>query len=168
MKVGANGITIDGTNKKIFSNNFTAGSSGWSINNDGTAEFNDVTIRSSIFSSNYNLSNKTGWGILENGEFLFGQNSNNYIQNDGTNFIFSGKMVAKAGSSIEWDYIDNAPENDWENPSYIKSTYIDQTSIVSPTVSGNNGYFSGTFKVGTNGIIIDGSAKTIRSDNYSP
>lgn len=135
VKVWTNGITIDGANRKIFSNN-------------------------------YNYSNKTGWNIENSGKFFFGGNSSNYLDWNGSLLTLAGKIQAKAGSSIEWDYIDNAPINDWSNPDYIKSTYIDETNIKSPEIYGNNGYFSGTFKVGSSGIIIDGNNKNIRSSNY--
>lgn len=52
-------------------------------------------------------------------------------------------------------------------PSYIKETYIDSTEIRSPVIAGNNGYFTQTFRVGSNGIIIDGANQIIKSANYN-
>ena len=40
----------------IQSPNYVAGSAGWTINADGSAEFNDVTIRGSIAGTDYVIS----------------------------------------------------------------------------------------------------------------
>lgn len=52
-------------------------------------------------------------------------------------------------------------------PEYIKETFIDSVEIKSPTISGNDGNFSGVVKVWVNGIILDGIQKEIRSDNFN-
>lgn len=154
MKVWVDWIVIDGPNKKIFS-------------------------------QNYSLVNKTWFWMWADWSFLFGKDSNNYFQFDWTNFIFSWKITATSGSSIAFDYVSwaNKPANnatvgaDWNsnlsnipsnitNPDYIKSTYIDSTTIQSPYIAGNNGYFSGLFQVWSSWIIIDWVNKNIRSSNY--
>ena len=93
------------------------------------------------------------------------------------------------GGTIQWSTVagtTNAPANNatvgatWNsnitgqpsdssitNPSYITSTKITATTIESPTISANDGYFSGIFKVGSSGICIDGSNKWIYSANYT-
>lgn len=55
-----------------------------------------------------------------------------------------------------------------KNPGYIDATKITSTTVESPIISGNDGNFSGTVKVGASGnrIIIDGANKNIRSENY--
>ena len=54
----------------IQSPNYVAGTSGWSINQDGSAEFNGVTIRGTLQSSNYVL-NTSGWQLNNNGTAFF-------------------------------------------------------------------------------------------------
>ena len=54
-----------------------------------------------------------------------------------------------------------------KNPDYIEETYINSVEIKSPTISGNNWYFSNIFKVWSGGIIIDWPNKEIRSSNYN-
>lgn len=48
-KIYAGNINIDSAGS--INGNYTAGSAGWSIKNDGTAEFNNVTVRGSVYSS---------------------------------------------------------------------------------------------------------------------
>ncbi len=54
----------------IQSPNYVAGTTGWSINADGTAEFNGVTIRGTLQSSNY-VANSTGWQLNNSGAAFF-------------------------------------------------------------------------------------------------
>jgi hypothetical protein len=56
LKVGNSGIVIDGANKYIYSSNYSIGISGWKINNTGSAEFNDVTVRGTIYATSGNIS----------------------------------------------------------------------------------------------------------------
>lgn len=48
IKIGTNGITIDGVSKTIESNGFSTGSTGWQINSDDSAEFNNLTVRNTF------------------------------------------------------------------------------------------------------------------------
>lgn len=50
----------------IRSPDYTPGVSGWTINRDGTAEFNNVTVRGTLESSNY-APGVSGWQLLESG-----------------------------------------------------------------------------------------------------
>ena len=47
------------------------------------------------------------------------------------------------------------------NGTYSGGTLISNTSIISPIVAGADGYFSNTFRVGNNGITLDGTNKKI-------
>lgn len=50
-------VTIRGG---VESYNYTSGSSGWSINPDGNAEFNDVTVRGDLINTDGGISSETG------------------------------------------------------------------------------------------------------------
>lgn len=70
-------------------------------------------------------------------------------------------QVIKQYNGASWDQ--------WAvNPDYITKTKITSTEVESPTISGNSGYFSDIVRVGTVGsrVIINGTAKTIGSENY--
>ena len=54
----------------IQSPNYVAGVSGWTINIDGSAEFNNVTIRGTLQSSNF-VANTTGWRLNNSGSAEF-------------------------------------------------------------------------------------------------
>ena len=54
-----------------------------------------------------------------------------------------------------------------KNPDYIKETFIDSTTIQSPIIAGNSGYFSDIVKVGVDGIVINGTEKSIRSGSFN-
>jgi phage minor structural protein len=69
------------------------------------------------------------------------------------------------------DKWDSAPENlnKLVNGQYVGGTFIDGTSVISPTIGGNNGKFIGTVTVGSGSpIVIDGVNKkiSINSTNY--
>lgn len=48
LAVGASGVLIDGPNKRISSAVYSSGVNGWAINNDGSAEFGNVSIRGGL------------------------------------------------------------------------------------------------------------------------
>lgn len=54
----------------IHSPDYVAGESGWSINKDGTAEFNDVNFRGSAQSANY-VAGVSGWKLDQGGDAEF-------------------------------------------------------------------------------------------------
>lgn len=54
----------------IHSPDYVPGVSGWSINKDGTAEFNDVVIRGDLESDNY-VPGVSGWKLDKNGQAEF-------------------------------------------------------------------------------------------------
>lgn len=77
-EISANTITADElasniilVNNIIRSNNYSAGSSGWIIRNNGFAEFNDVTVRGTIESLSGNIG---GWIIGPFGIFSYDSN----------------------------------------------------------------------------------------------
>lgn len=58
--------SADGVNSRIYSANYSAGTAGWIVRNDGFAEFNDVTIRGTVQSPNY-VAGTTGWQLTAAG-----------------------------------------------------------------------------------------------------
>ncbi|WP_440863262.1 host specificity protein J [Symbiopectobacterium purcellii] len=69
----------------IKSKNYSAGVSGWMINKDGTAEFNDMLFRGDLQSNNY-AKDVRGWKISKNGDAEF---------HDGSFYgtVYAGKIV---------------------------------------------------------------------------
>ena len=69
MELGDTGgtfIELHGPNGTIGSSNFAAGSVGWQINNDGSAEFQDVEVRGTIHSSvfEYDVASAVGGQLV--------------------------------------------------------------------------------------------------------
>ncbi|RKW24048.1 hypothetical protein D8B46_02175 [Candidatus Gracilibacteria bacterium] len=98
----------------------------------------------------------------------------------GVSYLKGGMKLLKVGSELTRQIL--SLEDDFDSisesleeiagslptlPDYIKETYIDSTEIRSPNIAGNNGYFSNYFKVGPEGIVINGKEKKIYSSNYS-
>lgn len=54
----------------LRSPNYQPGSAGWSVNLDGSSEFNDVVVRGTIASSNF-VSGSAGWQLLNTGHAEF-------------------------------------------------------------------------------------------------
>jgi hypothetical protein len=48
IRIGTDGIKIDGASKTIESQNFATGNLGWIIDSDGSAEFNNLTVRNTF------------------------------------------------------------------------------------------------------------------------
>ena len=72
ITVDAGEANIDQGNvsQGIQSSNYSAGSAGWKIHNNGDAEFNDLTARGTLRSSNYSAGN-AGWQIQKSGAAEF-------------------------------------------------------------------------------------------------
>lgn len=72
------------------------------------------------------------------------------------------------GIDITSQPTDNAIMNSYiANGSYSGGTFISGTTVYSPTIASTAGYISGTFKVGSTGIVMDGSSGVIRSSTYT-
>jgi hypothetical protein len=94
-------LTVDGpitvgTGGSIKSNVYTAGSAGWQVNTDGSAEFNNVTVRGSLSTSNI-----TGNLLLQSGGAITGgANADRYnLDANGLKFgvagTFEGSISAR-------------------------------------------------------------------------
>lgn len=116
-EIAANTITADElvsniilVNNIIRSNNYSAGSAGWIISNNGSAEFNNITVRGTISSNSGNIA---GWSIASNrlfsgstslysnGTGIFGNTtiySNGQITNGNFTVYANGVMTASGAS----------------------------------------------------------------------
>jgi len=139
-------IIISGADGILKSSNYAAGSAGWQIKGDGNAEFNAVVVRGNI---------QAGAGSVINFAYVA----------DGP--PADADKTSTSNQPYTWISGSKPPIDAEANPDYISSTYISSTEIKSPEISGTTGYFSGTFKVGSAGVVIDGSGKLIKSSNYS-
>lgn len=104
-------ITMRGT---VESYNYVAGKTGWSIKNDGDAEFNDVTVRGSVITGDGGIvsSGGTGINLLKNSSLLYSslpQNTNfsfytvnnissSQLTNDGLNYTATSDNGAQNSS----------------------------------------------------------------------
>lgn len=83
-QIAANTITADElvsnvilVNNIIRSNNYTSGSNGWIISNNGSAEFSDVVVRGNVFS---NVGTIGGWTLSNTAIFKTTVDSNGFVQ----------------------------------------------------------------------------------------
>jgi len=110
---GSPTIVIDGANKLIKSSNYAAGTAGWQIESDGSAEFNDVTVRGTVNaiagyfgdSSNRVAIEAAGLNVGASGSIRGGQTD----YNTGTGFFlgYSGAAykfsIGSGTTGVTWD-----------------------------------------------------------------
>ncbi len=149
--VGAtsNRIIIDGPNKLLRSENYVAGTSGWQIEGDGDAEFQDGIFRGAITAESGSFVGNVTVGT--GGSFSSGQTA----YNTGTGFW----LEANAGT----------PRFSLGIPGSAGLTWNGSTLTVNGAFTATSGNITGTLYVGASAprIIIDGSTKVIKSENYS-
>jgi hypothetical protein len=80
----------------IQSPDYVAGKSGWTINADGTAEFNNVTIRTTLESANF-VSGSAGWKLSEDGTAEFSQVT---VHGNGSKIIAATFETADEGAAV--------------------------------------------------------------------
>ena len=115
-------------------------------------------VNAVIKTSNYNEASNIWWKIANDWSFHFAGNSSNYMKWNWSSLQIRG--------ALSWGDITDKP-TDITNPAYIQSTYIDQTEVRSPNITGTNGVFAWTLRVWTSWIVIDWPNKEIRSSNYN-
>ena len=192
-----NTITVgDSThNGTIQSNGYVTGSTGWAIKSNGTAEFQNATVRGHIDASSGTLNNLDitgGITVVSNGYVK----SNNFDANENTgwkitdtgavfnNVTARGHIEAATGTLGDLDVIDTITVGangaiESSNYSTVDHTgwHIDDTSAtfnnanVRGTITALQGDFLGAVRVGPTSqgqdhIIIDGTNALIRSSNY--
>ena len=96
-------IALDGANSIIKSANYAAGSGGWAIKGDGTAEFGSASIRGglkaeSVFINADNRWRRNAGDTAASTDFKVGS-ANKYIYYDGANTLtFTGDLSAAGGT----------------------------------------------------------------------
>ena len=96
-------IALDGANSIIKSANYAAGSGGWAIKGDGTAEFGSASIRGglkaeSVFINADNRWRRNNLDTAPNSEFKVGS-ADKYLYYDGnTTLTFTGNLSAAGGT----------------------------------------------------------------------
>ncbi|GEM_PF-3010340 len=151
FRVGASGIVIDGTNKKIYSKNFSSGLVGWCIDNDDSAEFNDIIARGDFIMTGSSSSIK--WSSITDDD-------GHRPDSDATLGADWASNLANIPADIFHKLSDDILDITWQ------TTYLSGKLVASPYISGNLGYFTQEFRVGANGIVIDGTNKKIYSKDF--
>lgn len=99
--IGQNIIDANG----ISSPNYVSGSAGWSVNKDGGAEFNNVTVRGSVIAgtnpaidpANNTLMTGSGVRLYNDGRVVMGNSTANVVWNNSALYI-NGMTLAKTAS----------------------------------------------------------------------
>lgn len=120
------------------STGYVAGSSGWRINGDGTAEFSGVVVRGTIFASQGEIGGITiASNAVRAGQSGFNAGQGFYIGSDGTLSIgdSAGERIVWDGSSLEIETADFG--------------LAGGNARFSGDISGATGSFSGTLLAGT-------------------
>ena len=86
-------------NNVISSGNYSTGVAGWSINSNGSAEFDIAVIRGQIQANSIYINNLNYWN--SNGTFSVGA-ANNIMFFNGTNLELTGTVTATAGQIAGW------------------------------------------------------------------
>ena len=117
MELGDTGgtyIELHGPNGTVGSSNFASGSVGWQINNDGSAEFQDVEVRGTIHSSvfEYDVVSAIGGRLLVTNA---GKLASDMTAADASNVVLEGNTTfvnddilflrAETGSGIQEEYM---------------------------------------------------------------
>lgn len=116
-------VTIKGS---VSSSNYNIGKTGWSINNDGTAEFNDIIARGSVITNDGGIvsSGGTGRNLLSNSQFL-----NSFVIDNGTACTWENNVLTRLDNGnanrygIYYDFT-----NIKKNTSYAFSINIEELS----------------------------------------
>ncbi|MGH8429006.1 MAG: phage tail tip fiber protein, partial [Solimonas sp.] len=75
-RIGDGTLTTAKIAQQIQSTNYAGGSAGWAINKNGSAEFNNITVRGTVASSNIVGSSISGGSLNINGLFTVDANGN--------------------------------------------------------------------------------------------
>lgn len=156
-------IVAGGADGILRSDNFVSGSDGWRILGDGSAEFNDVTVRGTIIAgagsqigfdgvtAGANTASLTigSGGTLESSNFVTGS-SGWQIDGDGNaefqDVTVRGVLTSETGSAIDWTHLTNISVDNAD----INSLSFDKITAATNTAS-----------------LVIGAAGTIESANYA-
>lgn len=133
-----------GDSSIIKSSNYSAGSTGWAINSDGSAEFRDATIRGSLNASDITTGTLSS-DRLDTSYIAVGGAAGDV--NSGTTTISGGKITA---SSIEVGKLDFTPLQDGDD---ITEGSVAGITITSSALSSTN-YPTSGFSIGSDGNAV--------------
>ena len=141
-------IALDGANSIIKSANYAAGSGGWAIKGDGTAEFGSASIRGglkaeSVFINADNRWRRNNLDTAANSEFKVGS-ADKYLYYDGNaTLTFTGNLSAAGGTFS--GALSAATGTFSGNLSAAGGTFSGDLSAAGGTFSGDLSAAGGTF-----------------------
>jgi len=138
-------------NNVISSNNYVTGVSGWSINSDGSAEFDIAVIRGQIVAGSIFINNLNFWN--PDGTFSVGA-ANNVMLYNGTDLELTGTVTATAGQIAGWQISGDSLVTGGNFSGDMILGSINGSAYAGMKVAGaaDNGYYGE--------IIVDGSDDT--------
>jgi hypothetical protein len=149
-------IALDGVNSVIKSSGYSAGSTGWAIKGDGTAEFGSASIRGglkaeSVFINADNRWRRNSGDTAANSEFKVGS-ADKYLYYDGNaTLTFTGNLSA-AGGTFQGRlqagdiYVPNTASPKFKVDTNGNMTCVD--AQIDGTLNGVDGTFSGRLQAG--------------------
>lgn len=150
--IGAHTINLNGANSIIQSSNFVAGSVGWQIKGDGTAEFDSQYIRGDLNAGSITVGNGdyNYWNKNNNGDFRVG---------DELKYLFWDSSEETLNIKGTLDAVDGTFSG---SLSGVDGTFTG-------TLSGVDGAFSGTVTVGdaTNKITLKSTSSSLTTAIYA-
>ena len=153
-------IALDGVSSVIKSSGYSAGSTGWAIKGDGTAEFGSASIRGglkaeSVFINADNRWRRNAGDTAPNSEFKVGS-ANDYLYYDGnTTLTFTGDLSAAGGTFSG-------------NLSAAGGTFSGNLSAAGGTFSGDLSAAGGTFDGALSAASGTFSGRLQAGDIYIP
>lgn len=137
-KIAALNLTVG---KYIRSTSYTPGSAGWSIDANGSAEFNNVTVRGTIVATSGSISNLTINGAL----------------------TLSGGVIRTASSGARWEMSDSFNQDiRWYNSS---NQIVAEVGVVGLGLR-LAGYLSHSISLSASGQISISSGSFVQVDSY--
>ena len=149
-------IALDGANSIIKSANYAAGSGGWAIKGDGTAEFGSASIRGglkaeSVFINADNRWRRNAGDTAVSTEFKVGS-ANKYIYYDGANTLtFTGDLSAAGGTFSGRLQAGDIYVPNTTSPKFKVDTAGNMTCLdaqIDGTLNGVDGTFQGRLQAG--------------------
>ena len=144
----------------------TAGTSGTSVSIPGVIGYDRPGIFLGIYESG-----TSGGGSGTTGRFSIKNTAGNrYLRWTGDSLQIAGDITVTGGDAATQTYASASASTAYTNSlskvqlladGGYSGSFIGSTTIYSPNIGGQNGYISNIFKVGQNGITLDGITKKI-------
>ncbi|EKT1593182.1 DUF1983 domain-containing protein [Escherichia coli] len=151
-------ITTAKLAQQIQSSNYVSGSAGWMINKNGNAEFNNVTVRGTVYATNgsftgtINATNGTFKGTVQANKFI-GDIVAMHVFPDSSRVLNSQKRVAR----FCYRYIDSTSEGTYKNILFqAKAAGFLSHSQINAWIAGTQVLSSKVFSGQENGMFCFG------------